>query len=62
MLHTTGITIYCVTNVTTQGGGVITMGEMRNAYRILAYIVLKSNYFKVKDEARRIIIKYLAKM
>jgi len=40
MLHTIGITIYRVTNVTlTQGGGVITMGEMRNAYRILAYIV-----------------------
>jgi len=40
MLHTTGITIYCITNVTlTQWGGVITMGEMRNAYKILAYIV-----------------------
>jgi len=40
MLHAIGITTYRVTNVTlTQGGGVITMGKMRNAYRILAYIV-----------------------
>jgi hypothetical protein len=57
MLHTVGITIYCITNVTlTQRGDVITMGEIRNAYRILAYIVLKSSYFKGRDEAGRIII------
>ena len=33
MLHTIGITIYCVTTVTTltEGRGVITMGEMKNA-------------------------------
>ena len=40
MSHIIGITMYHVTNVTLkQGGGVITMGEMRNAYRILAYVV-----------------------
>jgi hypothetical protein len=40
MLRTIGIAIYCITNVTlTQEGGVITMGEMRNAYKILGYFV-----------------------